>query len=154
VMTAMPDADVQPGTRGYFILLHGFLKLMTGEDARFFGPGFPDPVVNPVLAPILFADLHILAARQARLHSDFEASRNHLDKALIATLSLEDQPVDAVRLIVRVADGLLDDFEVERAVRLVAAATPLYGFIPRDSLLDYEYLQLIDRLAGYRDRKG
>src|SRR5262249_35481825 len=120
-------------------------------DAAFFAPGVPDPLVNPVTNPVLFADLHLLAARQARRHADFQASREHLDKALIATLSLDRAPFDAVRLLVRIADALADDFEVERAVRLFAAATPLYRFIPPASALAYEYARLVDRLAGYRE---
>ncbi|MBV8188594.1 MAG: CHAT domain-containing protein, partial [Alphaproteobacteria bacterium] len=151
VFTAMPKERAEQAVMGgYLLMLHGLQQQLTGGQAELFGPAFPNPSVNPIRDPVLFAELHLLAARQARERSDFAASRDHLDKSLIATLALENDRVNALRLLVRIATGLLDDFEVERAVRLFAAATPLFSYIPPQSLLAYEYDQLVGRLAGYR----
>ena len=43
---------------------------------------------SAVQEPLLFAELQLLAAQRTRRISNFEASRDHLDKALIATFSL------------------------------------------------------------------
>ena len=56
---------------------------------------------------------------------------------------------DAARLVVRIAGQLLENYDAERALRLVAAAEPLFQAIPPNSFLAYELLQLRATLAGY-----
>jgi CHAT domain-containing protein len=153
LMKALAPSDAQPRTVGYGILLWSYNEIMAGNygtTAWVLGPGFPIALVDAARDPVLFAELHLLAARRSRLVSDFDASRDHLDKALVSTLSLKDEWLDASRLIIRVAGQLLEDYDVERALRLAAAAEPLLGTIPQDSFLYYEFLQLRAALLGYR----
>ncbi len=107
-------------------------------------------IVNVVNDPSLFAELQLLAARRSRLVLDFEDSRDHLDKALAGVLSMTAERFDAARLIVRIAGQLLDNYDAERALRLVAAAEPLLQAIPPNSFPAYELQQLRATLAGYR----
>ena len=88
--------------------------------------------------------------------SDFEASRDHLDKALIATLSLTGtNRFEAPRLLVRIIAQLVENYDVERALRLLAAADPLLRTIPPDSFLAFEFLRLRADLMAYgRDYAG
>ena len=116
--------------------------------------GFPIKLVNAVNNPLLFAELQLLAARRSRLVFDFEASRDHLDKALASVLSMTYERFDAARLLVRIAGQLLENYDAERALRLVAAAEPLLLTIPPDSFLAYELLQLRATLVGYRKDLG
>jgi CHAT domain-containing protein len=51
---------------------------------------------------------------------------------------------------VRIAGQLLDNYDAERALRLVAAAEPILQAIPPDSLLNFDFLQLRATLNGYR----
>ncbi|HET9352427.1 MAG TPA: hypothetical protein VFO32_00365, partial [Sphingomicrobium sp.] len=100
--------------------------------------------------PLLFAELQLLAARRARQASDFEASRDHLDKALVATFSLVGSSrADAARLLVRTVGQLLDNYDTERALRVLAAAEPLLLTIPSDSFLFLEFLLLRADLLAY-----
>jgi hypothetical protein len=150
-LNTMTASELQQHSLGYVVLLEGFLHVMAGNlDAKISGPGFPNPLVNPINEPVLFAELHLLAAKQARLLLDFEASRENLDKAIAITLSLEFERFDASRLLVRIAAQLLENYEVERAARLVFAALPLLTTIPPDSFLAYELVQVFNALAGYR----
>jgi CHAT domain-containing protein len=149
----LAPSDAQPLTVGYGILLWSYNEIMAGNyqsTAYVLDSGFPITLVNAVRDPVLFAELQLLAAKRSRLVFDFEASRDHLDKALVTTLSLRNERLDASRLIVRIAGQLLENFDVERALRLAAAADPLLQTIPPDSFLAYEFLQLRAALLGYR----
>ena len=110
----------------------------------------------PSSDPLLFAELQLLAAQRARRVSDFEASRDHLDKALVATFSLVGSSrCDAARLLVRIIGQLLDNYDTERALRVLAAADPLLLTIPSDSFLFVEFLLLRAHLMAYgRDYAG
>ncbi|HEX9525549.1 MAG TPA: CHAT domain-containing protein [Reyranella sp.] len=150
-LQSLPASELQQPSLGYVVLLKSFFQVMTGDyQATFSGPGFPNPLASAISNPVLIADLYLLAAKQSRLVFDFEASRDNLDKALTTTLSLDYERSDAPRLIIRIAAQLLENYEVERAVRLVAAASPILQTIPPDSLLGYEFLQVFNTLAGYR----
>jgi hypothetical protein len=150
-LNSLPQSELQPSTLGYTMLLESFFRMMTGDyQAKLFGPGFPSHLVNPLSNPVLFAELNLLAAKQSRLVFDFEASRDHVDKALVSALSLEDERFDASRLVVRIAAQLLENYDVEHATRLVFAAMPLLQTIPRESFLGYEFLQVLNTLGGYR----
>src|SRR5260370_32434366 len=150
-LQSLPASELQQPSLGYVVLLKSFFQVMTGDyQATFSGPGFPNPLASAISNPVLIADLYLLAAKQSRLVFDFEASRDNLDKALTTTLSLDYERSDAPRLIIRMAAQLLENYEVERAVRLVAAASPILQTIPPDSLLRYEFPQVFNTLAGYR----
>lgn len=145
--------DVHPSVIGYRTLLAWYIGLTTGSPGpaeHVFDRGFPVEVINPANSPVLFAEFHLLAARQSRLAFDFEASRDYLDKALASALVLQIERFDAPRLLVRIAGQLLDNYDAERALRLVAAAEPVLQTIPPDSLLNFDFLQLRATLNGYR----
>lgn len=112
--------------------------------------------VSAIQEPLIFAELQLLAAHRARRVSDFEASRDHLDKALIAIFSLTGASrFDASRLLVRVIRQLVENYDSERALRLLAAADPLLTTIPPDSSLALEFLQLrAELMADGRDYAG
>jgi CHAT domain-containing protein len=153
----VPPSEVQPATAAYALLLWSFIEVTTGHYqsvASVLGDGFPIKLANAVNDPSLFAELQLLAARRSRLVFDFEASREHLDKALASVLSMTWERIDAARLVVRIAGQLLDNYDAERALRLVAAAEPLLAAIPPNSLLAFELLQLRATLAGYRKDFG
>jgi CHAT domain len=150
-LQSLPASELQQASLGYGVLLWSFFQVMTGNhQAKVSGSGFSNHLVNAISNPVLFAELHLLAARQSRLLFDFEASRDNLDKALAITLSLDYERFDAARLIVRIAAQLLENYESERAARLVFAALPLLQTIPPDSFLAYEFLQVLNTLGGYR----
>jgi CHAT domain-containing protein len=150
-LSALPVSELQPQSLGYVVLLDSFVRVMSGDTySNFFGLALPLPGINPIDDPVLFAELHLLAAKHARQMFDFETSRDNLDKALAITLSLEFERFDANRLIVRIAAQLLENYEVERAARLVFAALPLLEKTPANSLLGYEFLQVLNALVGYR----
>ena len=149
---ALPPSEVQPATAGYGLLLWSFTEITTGNyqsTASALGAGFPLKIANAVGNPSLFAELQLLAARRSRLVFDYEASRDHLDKALASVLSMTFERFDAARLVVRIAGQLLENYDAERALRLVAAAEPLFQAIPPNSFLAYELVQLRATLAGY-----
>ncbi len=153
----VPPSEVQPATAAYALLLWSFVEVTTGHYqsvASVLGDGFPVKLANAVNNPSLFAELQLLAARRSRLVFDFEASREHLDKALASVLSMTWERIDAARLVVRIAGQLLDNYDAERALRLVAAAEPLLQAIPPNSFLAYELLLLRATLAGYRKDFG
>jgi CHAT domain-containing protein len=152
VMNGRPLSEAQPKTVGYSLLLWSYGQLIAGDyqsTANVLGPGFPLQLIGAVSDPVLFADLQLLAARRSRLVSDYEASRDHLDKALASTLSLLTERFDAQRLIVGIIYQLLDNHDIERALRLATAADPLLQAIPPDSFLAYEFLQLRAILFEY-----
>jgi hypothetical protein len=154
---AVPPSDVQPATAAAALVLWSFIEITTGHyqsTASVLGDGFPIKLINAVNNPSLFAELQLLAARRSRLVFDFETSRDHLDKALASVLSMTWERFDAARLVVRIAGQLLDNYDAERALRLVAAAEPLFQAIPPNSFLAYELLQLRATLAGYRKDFG
>jgi CHAT domain len=154
---AVPPSDVQPATAAYGLLLWSFIEVTTGHYqsvASALDERFPIKLANAVNNPSLFAELQLLAARRSRLVFDFEASRDHLDKALASVLSMTWERFDAARLVVRIAGQLLDNYDAERALRLVAAAEPLLQAVPPNSVLAYELLQLRATLAGYRKDFG
>lgn len=124
--------------------------------ARLLSPGFIAETAPAVSEPILFAELQLLAAQRARRLSDFEVSRDHLDKALVATFSLTGADrYDASRLLVRIIAQLLGNYDIERALRLLAAADPLLKTIPSDSFTAFEFLRLRADLMAYgRDYAG
>ncbi len=145
--------DVHPSVIGYRTLLAWYVSVMAGSlrpGEHVFDRGFPVEVINPNNAPVLFAEFQLLAARQSRLAFDFEASRDYLDKALASALVLQIERFDAPRLLVRIASQLLENYDAERALRLVAAAEPILQTIPPDSLLNFDFLQLRATLNGYR----
>ena len=154
-LDALPVADRQPSMIGYGVLLWAVAH---PQDHRpltsVFGPDFPFQVVTPLSDPVLFAELELVAARRSRLVFDFEASRDHLDKALASVLSMTYERFDAARLVVRIAGQLLENDDAEHALRLIAAAEPLLQTIPPNSLLAYEFLQLRATLVGYRKDFG
>jgi CHAT domain-containing protein len=150
-LNALPVADRQPSMIGYGVLLWAFVHTADHRPlTSVFGPDFPFQVVSSLSDPLLFAELELVAARRSRLVFDFEASRDHLDKALASVLSMTFERFDVARLLVRIAGQLLENYDAERALRLVAAAEPLLEAIPPNSFLAYELLQLRATLAGYR----
>jgi hypothetical protein len=154
---AMPPSEVQPATVACGLMLWSFIEITMGHYqsvASVLGEGFPLKLVNAGNDPSLFAELQLLAARRSRLVFDFEASRDHLDKALAGVLSMTGERIDAARLVVRIAGQLLDNYDAERALRLVAAAEPLLQAVPPKSFLAYELRQLRATLAGYRKDFG
>lgn len=146
-------ADTHPTVIGYRTLLAWYVGFMTGSlrpGEHVFDRGFPVEVINPGNTPVLFAEFQLLAARQSRGAYDFEASRDYVDKALASALVLQTERFDAPRLLVRIAGQLLDNYDAERALRLVAAAEPVLQMIPPNSLLNFDFLQLRATLNGYR----
>jgi CHAT domain-containing protein len=143
-------ADLNPSTIGHIALLWTSIHVMTGQSVEpIFNGKFPLEHINPTTDPVLYADLHLLAALQSRLAFDFAASREHVDKALASTLSLGFERFDAPRLIVRIASQLLHNYDVERAQRLLVAAEPVLQTIRVNSLLAYDFLQLRAVLHGH-----
>jgi hypothetical protein len=156
-LSAVPPAELDPATAAHGLLLLSFIEISTGHYqsvAAALEGEFPIKLVNAVNNPSLFAELQLLAARRSRLVFDFEASRDHLDKALASVLSMTYERFDAARLLVRIAGQLLENHDAERALRLVAAAEPFLLTIPPNSLLAYELLQLRATLVGYRKDLG
>jgi CHAT domain len=156
-LNAIPPSEVQPATVTSGLMLWSFIEITLGHYqsvASVLGEGFPLKLVNAGNDPSLFAELQLLAARRSRLVFDFEASRDHLDKALASVLSMTGERFDAARLVVRIAGQLLDNYDAERALRLVAAAEPLLQAVPPNSFLAYELRQLRATLAGYRKDFG
>ena len=156
-LSAVPASELQPATATHGLLLLAFIEISTGHYqsvATELDEGFPIKLVNAVNNPLLFAELQLLAARRSRLVLDFEASRDHLDKALASVLSMTYERFDAARLLVRIAGQLLENYDVERALRLVVAAEPFLLTIPPNSFLAYELLQLRATLVGYRKDLG
>jgi CHAT domain-containing protein len=156
-LSAVPPADLEPATAAHGLLLLSFIEISTGHYqsvAAVLDEEFPIKLVNAVNNPSLFAELQLLAARRSRLVLDFEASRDHLDKALASVLSMTYERFDAARLLVRIAGQLLENYDAERALRLVAAAEPFLLAIPPNSFLAYELLQLRATLVGYRKDLG
>lgn len=140
-------------------LLMTFYLIATGDyetSARFLTPLFIAEAASAVQDPLLFAELQLLAARRARQVSDFEASRDHLDKALVAVFSLVGESrFDASRLLVRIMGQLLANYDTERALRLLAAGDALLQTIPPDSSVFLEFLLLrADLMAYSRDYAG
>jgi CHAT domain len=152
-----PGAD-RSSVRGYLLLLASY-QVATGDyesPAKFLAPDSIPKAATAVSDPLLFAELQLLAAQRARQVSDFEASRDHLDKALVAAFSLVGPSrFHAPRLIVRSIAQLAENFDIDRALRLLAAADPLLQTIPPDSFLSFEYLRLRADLMAYgRDYRG
>lgn len=146
-------AELNPSTIGYIALLWASVHVMTGQPVEpIFSSRFPLERISPATDPVLFAELHLLAAQQSRLAFDFSASRTHVDKALASALSLGFERFDAPRLIVRIAAQLLNNYDIERAVRLFVAAAPVLETIRSDSQLAYEYVQLRAVLYGHDHR--
>ncbi|SEO02800.1 CHAT domain-containing protein [Rhodospirillales bacterium URHD0017] len=146
-------------TVSHNVLLIASHLVATGDyqtSAKFLTPSFIAEAASVIRDPLLFAELQLLAAQRARRLSDFEASRDHLDKALVATFSLVGPSrFDASRLLVRIMGQLLENFDTERALRLLAAGDSLLQTIPADSSLFLEFLLLRADLMGYgRDYAG
>ena len=164
--TALPHFDALLKTPGADrssvyrnLLLIASYQVAIGDYETLAGLLTPDAIAKAVSAvqdPLLFAELQLVAAQRARRVSDFEASRDHLDKALIATLSLVGPSrYDASRLLVRIIRQLVENFDTERALRLLAAADPLLETIPSESSLGLEFLELRAELMAYgRDYAG
>lgn len=152
-LTTLAPSKMQSSTAGYVFLLWSYIQVAMGnhqETEQMLERSFPIELSNPLSNPVLFADLQLVAARRSRLVLDFESSRDHVEKALAATLTLTDEGFDAARLIVRISNQLLANYDVERAMRLVAEAMPLLMKIPRGSFLEYEFGQLMVTLLRYR----
>ena len=124
--------------------------------AQFLTPGFIAEAASVIRDPLLFAELHLLAAQRARRLSDFEAARDHIDKALVATFSLVGPSrFDAPRLLVRIIGQLVGNHDTERALGLLAAGNSLLQTIPPDTSLLLEFLLLRAELMAYgRDYAG
>jgi CHAT domain-containing protein len=151
--TGMKAADMNPSTIGYIALLWTSIHVTTGQPVEpIFSGKFPLERISPATDPVLFAELHLLAALQSRLAFDFSASREHVDKALASALSLGFERMDAPRLIVRIVNQLLHNYDVERAQRLLTAADPLLPSIHLASLLAHDFMQLRAVLYGYSHR--
>lgn len=146
-----PGADRSRVSRNLLPMLT--YQVATGDyqgTAGFLAPGAIPEIASAVRAPLLFAELQLLAAQRSRRLSDVEGSRDHLDKALIATFSLiGPDRFEAPRLLVRIAAQLLENYDTERALRLVASADPLLKTIPANSFLAFEFLRLRAELLGY-----
>ena len=163
---ALPHLDAllrTPGTDrstvSYNMLLIASHLVATGDyrtAAELLARGRIAEAASAAQDPLLFAELQLLAARRARWVSDFEASRDHLDKALVATFSLVGSSrADAARLLVRSIGQLLDNHDTERALRVLTAGDPLLLTIPPDSFLFVEFLLLRAHLMAYgRDYAG
>lgn len=152
VLKTFASDGMQPTTAAYGLLLWAYAEIAAGNyqaTADWLGPKFPIKAANALNTPELFAEFQLLAARRSRLVFDFGASRDHLDKALISILSLKNERFDAPRLLVRLIGQLLENYDVERALRLAAAADPLFRTIPPDSFLAFEYQRLRAALSGY-----
>jgi hypothetical protein len=158
--TALPHLDAllrTPGTDrstvSYNTLLIASHLVATGDyrtSAELLAPARIAEAASAAQDPLLFAELQLLAAQRARRVSDFEASRDHLDKALVATFSLAGSSrADAARLLVRIVGQLLENHDAERALRVLAAADPLLLTIPSDSFLFVEFLLLRAHLMAY-----
>ena len=106
--------------------------------------------------PLLLAELQLVAAQRARRVSDFETSRNQLDKALVATFSLVGPSrFDAPRLLVRIIGQLVENYDTEHALELLAASDSLLQTIPPETFLFVEFLLLRAELMAYgRDYAG
>jgi hypothetical protein len=164
--TALPHLDTllrTPGTDRSTVshnqLLIASYLVGTGDyqtSAELLTPERIAKAASVVQDPLLFAELQLLAARRARRVSDFEASRDHLDKALVATFSLVGSSrADAARLVVRIITQLLENHDTERALRVLTAGDPLLLTIPSDSFLFVEFLLLRAHLIAYgRDYAG
>lgn len=158
--TALPHLDALLRTPGADrasvannLLLLASYQVAVGDYetlAQVLSPGAIAKTISAVQEPLLFAELQLVAAQRARRMSDFEASRDHLDKALVATLCLAGRSrFDAPRLLVRIIGQLLENYDAERALRLLAAADPLLKTIPSNSSLWLEFLQLRAELMAY-----
>ncbi len=107
-------------------------------------------LATSVRDPALYAELQILATWQSRLASDFTAAQDHLDQALVSTLSLPQEAGSlAPYLVITIIDELLQNDDIERALRLTTAAEPILRRIPPDSLLFFELLQIKSTLLAY-----
>jgi hypothetical protein len=145
LIKSLQASEVKNNTYASSLLVWSYLQTISGNNGpmqKAVGSAFPDGVTSSLWNPVVFADLHILAAQRAMSVGDFSASRDHLDKALGSALSLQYERFDAPRLIVRIAGLMSESFDVERALRLLTAAEPVLRHIPQDSLLYCEYLQL------------
>ena len=151
-LKSLPKAEIERSTYGSQLLLWVFERVMMGDYRSIpetVGIHFPAGVTNALADPIMYADLHLLASTRARMMSDFDASRDHLDRALGSIFTLQTESFDAPRLIVRAVGQLLHNYDTERALRLFTAAEPLLARIPEDSFLFVEYLQIRAALWGY-----
>jgi len=153
--TPSPDRS----TVSHNVLLIASYLVATGdyqESAKFLTPGFIAEAASVIKDPLLFAELQLLAAQRARRVSDFDASRDHIDKALVATFSLvSPSRFDAPRLLVRIIGQLVGNYDTERALRLLAASDSLLQTMPPDSFLFVEFLLLRAELMAYgRDYAG
>jgi hypothetical protein len=152
-----PGAD-RSSVRGYLLLLASY-QVATGDyetPAKFLAADSIPKAAPATSDPLLFAELQLLAAHRARQLSDFEASRDHLDKALVATFSLAGTVrFESSRLLVRIIAQLAENYDTDRALRLLAVADPLLQTIPPDGFLSFEYLRLRAELMAYgRDYVG
>ncbi|MBI2741827.1 MAG: CHAT domain-containing protein [Rhodospirillales bacterium] len=146
-------------TVSHNVLLMTSHMVATGDyetSARFLTPGFIAEAASVIQDPLLFAELQLLSAQRARGVSDFAASRDHLDKALVATFSLVGSSrFNASRLLVRTIGQLANNYDTERALRLLAASDALLQTIPSDSSLFLEFLLLrADLMAFGRNYAG
>ena len=143
----------QAGRNHLLALFYQVARGDHGEFEKLLDPQIIVRMASSVHDPLIFAELQLLAARRARLASDFVASRDHLDRALTSTLSLTNDYVSQVpRLIIRIASEFLENYDTERALRLMAAAEPMFERIPPDSSLFYDLLQLRSALFGFGRR--
>jgi CHAT domain-containing protein len=152
---AQPFLEALPPSAlvGRNVLLLLFYPVATNDletPAGFFDPQTLVRLASAVADPLLFADLQLLATRRSHLLADFTAARDHLDQALVSTFSLTGPAAaEAPRLILRIASELMENYDVERALRLVVAADPILQRIPQESLLYYDLLQLEAALLGF-----
>ncbi len=146
-------------TVSHNLLLTTSYMVATGDyetSAGLLTAGFIAEAASVVQDPLLFAELQLLAAQRARGVSDFAASRDHVDKALVAIFSLVGSSrFDASRLLVRAISQLVANYDTERALRLLAAGDALLQTIAPNSSLFLEFLLLrADLMAFGRDYVG
>ena len=145
LIKSLRSDEIKEGTYASSLLLWSFIQTLSGNNNAIrtaVGWTFPNGVTNPLSDPVVFADLHLFAARWALNDGNLEAARDNVDKAIASTLSLTFEHYDAPRLIVRSALLLLESYDTERALRLLVQAEPLLLRIPENSLLGCEYLEV------------
>jgi CHAT domain-containing protein len=133
-------------------LLFAYVEVVKGNLAateQALSSNVPLAAASPA-GQVTFVEFQLLAAERARRLSDFDSSRESLDKALAATLTFANEEFEAIRLLVRIAAQFLDNHDDERASRLVIAAMPLLLKVPRNSFAAFELGRLFATLLRQR----
>ena len=150
---AFEATRIDPQTAASMILLHAWATAMNGDESgaqKIVDKGIPPALATPLSSPVLFAELALLAAQRARRVSNFALSRSYLDTALATTLSFQSERHDARGLVLRIIRQHVANYDAERALRLFAAAGPLFDSLPSGSVQYLDFLDLRAELHGYR----